>query len=229
VQTYNFPDGTCQMTSWGQTCWLLFLANADVTMSALNPTEEDWFGIEVVAVSNRPVPAYTPDSIPNGDDVRANVTSLQVKAPGSVSQAASRATAGRRAATAGLRPRITFRTDRRASTVFRLARAARAGHGRTRWARVGHEGVQSSRTLLGVRRAGRCVTRGLMTVGKRCKDTFRVRGLFAHRGMGKRRTTVRLPKALAPGRYRLTARARAWGAGVTGPARSVTFTVPAAR
>lgn len=228
VQSAYGPQG-CTMAGYGDTCWLGTSSNSDITLTAVDPSNEAWFGVEVVAVANGPTPGTAPNSVPNAGDVRANVTSLRVKAPVAAARASTVATAGRHATKPDARPRITYRTDRRASTVFRLARATRAGHARKRWVRVGHDAVQSSRTIVGRRRAGRCVTRGRTAVGKRCKETFRVRGLFAHRGRGKRRRTVRLPKALAPGRYRLTARARAWGAGVTGPARSVTFTVPGAR
>ena len=65
----------------------------------------------------------------------------------------------------------------------------------------------------------------LPATGKPCHRTFPVYGHFAHRPSATR-GTLTLPRTLSPGRYRLTARARAHGSNEVGATRKVTFAVP---
>jgi hypothetical protein len=211
----------CALDSYADTCWLPVYGNSDIVLSAPDTSHQAWVGVEVLAVASGLYPGQTPNDVPSVSAVRASITSLRVAGAGVgvASPTARQAWAGR------ARPRVVYRTDRWANAVFRLARRTRDGQGRPQWARVGRNTVQTRATLLGRRSSGRCVTRGRRLIGDPCRRTFAVRGLFSDHTTGRRRETVRIPRGLRAGRYRLTARARAHGSVNVGPARTVVFDV----
>lgn len=208
----NSQESICQLYHYADTCWVYAPVldgtdSGEIVLSPHDPASQEWAGVEVVAVSNGASAGQTPNYVPNVDAVNAQVTSLRVSsAPHSG-------------------PRVRYRTDRWATVVFRVDQLGRDPGGRSRWVPVGHNTVQSQATSFGQRHGSHCVSSQRRTSGKPCRRTLTVRGLYADHTTGKQWRTVHIPVRLRPGRYRLTARARAHGALRVGQAKRFMFTV----
>lgn len=193
VYVRTSQGSNCRMYGVGRECKLFTFGAEDIEIGTLENSTRGSFQVEILGAADGP---DAPDEMPSWPPADTAVGQAPKLSGLAISPAALSA---------------SYRDSSASTTVFTLERASPDGR---RWTRVAARNVESSLTLAGTVRGRRCHRgRPDSTGTKACVWRRAIFGAFAHRDRIGRNTVSfarRLDgQALAPGLYRLTARARA--------------------